>query len=365
MIALSEIRIHFPRRLNSQSFLPLFLQRDLSQTMSPPKRVAVLYQALEPPIINGIQKPKKPGGYSFLLLQSRTLLTCAPGYRDSSADIAFVLQLQRGIEVITPAENPDPHAESDWCFPDCEQGILEAVKKGATYLWANTILFSKHPLQVSTVLTEKEKNLRIVGQPPLFVELYDDKNAVNEWLRQQEGLTLPRAFTIQDEIHDLPGLTSSKQMSFPLVAKPVRGRGSHGVKVCASLEELYAHIESLLAESPLVLIEEYLAGEEITITVIPPSDDKSDFWALPIVTRFNHHGGIAPYNGVVAVTQNSRVVSQDEFNANVTYEAAAQECVTVAKLLKCTAPMRIDMRRYDDEAHRKFALFDVNVKPAC
>jgi hypothetical protein len=24
--------------------------------------VAILYQALEPPLINGIQKPKKPGG---------------------------------------------------------------------------------------------------------------------------------------------------------------------------------------------------------------------------------------------------------------------------------------------------------------
>jgi hypothetical protein len=25
-------------------------------------RVAVLYQALEPPVINGVRKPKKPGG---------------------------------------------------------------------------------------------------------------------------------------------------------------------------------------------------------------------------------------------------------------------------------------------------------------
>lgn len=26
------------------------------------RRVAVLYQSLEPPVINGVQKPKKPGG---------------------------------------------------------------------------------------------------------------------------------------------------------------------------------------------------------------------------------------------------------------------------------------------------------------
>lgn len=30
-------------------------------------RVAVLYQALEPPIINGVRKPKKPGGPSLFL----------------------------------------------------------------------------------------------------------------------------------------------------------------------------------------------------------------------------------------------------------------------------------------------------------
>lgn len=37
-------------------------------------RVAVLYQALDPPIINGIRKPKKPDGY-----------------QDSGADIAYNL----------------------------------------------------------------------------------------------------------------------------------------------------------------------------------------------------------------------------------------------------------------------------------
>jgi hypothetical protein len=72
------------------------------------------------------------------------------------------------------------------------------------------------------------------------------------------------------------------------------------------------------------MLEEYLSGEEATITVMPPSRDRPDYWAIPIVTRFNHDGGIAPYNGVVAVTANSRVISLEEFRADSRYGEAAR-----------------------------------------
>ncbi|KAL5354004.1 hypothetical protein ACLOAV_000089 [Pseudogymnoascus australis] len=97
--------------------------------------VAVLHQALEAPIINGVQKPMKPGGY-----------------RDSSADIAFTLRKQAGIKVLTPSESPDPGEHTGWSFPDTESGILSALRRGATHLWANTILFAEHPLQVSAAV---------------------------------------------------------------------------------------------------------------------------------------------------------------------------------------------------------------------
>lgn len=73
-----------------------------------------------------------------------------------------------------------------------------------------------------------------------------------------------------------------------------------------------------------LILEEYLPGEEVTITVMPPGrylfpstateGDKheereyNEYWALPAVGRFNHHDGVAPYNGVVAVTQNSKLL---------------------------------------------------------
>ncbi|PNP81819.1 hypothetical protein FNYG_04845 [Fusarium nygamai] len=45
------------------------------------------------------------------------------------------------------------------------------------------------------------------------------------------------------------------------------------------------------------MVEEYLAGEEATVTVMPPTSRGGSYWALPVVTRFNHIHGVAPYNG--------------------------------------------------------------------
>ena len=129
-------------------------------------RVAVLYQALDPPIINGVRKPKKPGGY-----------------QDSGADIAYNLDECDDVQVITPIKTPDPLQDGDWCFTNTEQGILEAIGKGANYLWSNTIVFASHPLQTSTQLDPFQDRVRVIGQGPLVVDKYDDKKSVNDYLR--------------------------------------------------------------------------------------------------------------------------------------------------------------------------------------
>lgn len=174
---------------------------------------------------------------------------------------------------------------------------------------------------------------------------------------------MPLAWTIHNDADsDLAASLQTLSLTFPVVGKPVRGRGSHGVKVCDSKDELVAHVEALFKESPTVLVEEFLRGEEATVTVMPPTKEKNFYWALAPVCRFNHQGGIAPYNGVVAVTANSRVVGPAEAS-HPTYSKLLQQCERVANLLGTTAPIRIDVRRYEDSADSDFALFDVNMKP--
>ena len=52
------------------------------------------------------------------------------------------------------------------------------------------------------------------------------------------------------------------------------------------------------------MAEPYLPGQEITISVFP------DGTSLPIAERFAQNNGVAPYNGDVPVTQNSRAVTE-------------------------------------------------------
>jgi hypothetical protein len=113
-----------------------------------------------------------------------------------------------------------------------------------------------------------------------------------------------------------------------------------------------------------VLVEEFLQGEEATVTVMPPTaESEGAYWSLPVVTRFNHQDGVAPYNGVVAVTSNSRVVGDKEAAGDKAYEQVQRECQEVARLIKATAPIRIDVRRRSDEKGCPFSLFDINMKP--
>jgi hypothetical protein len=264
--------------------------------------------------------------------------------------------------VVTPSPFPDPKDDQGWSFPDNEDGILSAIRQGATHLWANTILFSAHPLQTSLRLEEYKNKVWVVGQPPLLVEKFDDKEYTNNLLRSRGSFTMPRAWTV-NQADDLKSLLASNKVPYPIVGKPIRGRGSHGVKVCHSDEEIYQHVQHLFRESPIVMLEEYLSGEEATVTVMPPSTEKPDYWAMPIVVRFDHQEGIAPYNGVVPVTANSKALTPQEAGNDVRYEEAARECELAARFLNVTAPIRVDIRRFDHDPKSKFALFDINMKP--
>ncbi|KAF5027886.1 hypothetical protein F66182_27 [Fusarium sp. NRRL 66182] len=293
------------------------LRRHLFQvpiSSASPPRVDVLYQSLGPPIIDGIQKPKKPGGTSLI---------------QSSCSLAWLPSLPPGIEIVCPSDDLEPKQHVGWSFPDTEDGAVEAVEKGAAHMWANTILFATHPLQLSKRLAEYQDRIRIVGQGPLVADKYDGKECANDLLRKLDGFTLPRWWSI----HDNPNIDRNLQelvLTFPVVAKPIRGRGSHGVRVCRDLQDLTQHTQALCNESPSILLEEFLAGQEATVTVMPPVSGKGKYWALPVVARFNHVDGVAPYNGVVAVTANARAITSAESNE------AAQE-------LSVTAPIRIDV----------------------
>lgn len=72
--------------------------------------------------------------------------------------------------------------------------------------------------------------------------------------------------------------------------------------------------------------------------------DVSKHWSLPPVRRFNHVDGVAPYNGTVAVTQNSEVMQADDI-ADDAVRLVLEQCAEAAMAVGAIAPIRIDCRR--------------------
>lgn len=293
-------------------------------------RLAVLYQALEPPVINGMRKVRKPGGYS-----------------DSGADIAFAL-LKAGVNVLTP-QRAEPATAMSYVFPDTAEGVRQAVAAGADTLWANTVLFKGHPIEQVMHTT------RIVGQLPALVERWDDKFSTNRFLAEK-GLPVAQSALADDAI-DAAWL-AARGLSFPIVIKPVRGRGSQGVLVVRTLDEANRHIAELFASEfgRPVIVEEFLNGAEITLSVLTEAGAQR---ALRPVVRFNHADGVAPYNGTVAVTRNSRALSLED-SRTPALQAASDACVEAAQLVRSRCLVRIDCRADRDGVYK---LFDLNMKP--
>lgn len=303
-------------------------------------RIAILYQAIAPAIIDGAKKPLKKGGYA-----------------DSGADIAC--QLDRS-EIIIPVDHPNALHDLDWVFPDTHEGIETAIRKGAGTFWLNTVLFKGHPIEDFFT-----KNLSFIGQLPKQVGAYDDKYKTNKILAEN-GLRIPQSISIMKEQLSEPMV----KINFPMVLKPNRGRGSQGVVVVNNEVELKKELKDLFARNEFgtkVYVEEFLPGKEITVTVMPQGryvlqGKEQRFenpWSLPVIERFNHNKGVAPYSGRVAVIENSSPMSLEERNSDE-IQAVCRQCEKAASLINIKAPIRIDCRKGENN---KFYLFDLNLKP--
>ncbi|MBC7533769.1 MAG: hypothetical protein H7318_19555 [Oligoflexus sp.] len=159
-------------------------------------------------------------------------------------------------------------------------------------------------------------------------------------------------------------------MSFPAILKPIRGRGSAGVTLIKTEDE-FQDLTSKWVETDefgsSFMLEELLPGEEITVAVMPPGtylikgveEVKSKCWALPAVKRMNHVDLVAPYNGVVAVVNNSFVLNAEELK-DPDVIRITKACEKAGDLVGSKAVIRVDCRH---NTKGLYEIFDLNMKP--
>ncbi len=303
-----------------------------------PGPIAVICQASAPPPVDGISKPPKPGGY-----------------RDSGADIAFALA-RWGAQVVTPGPSPRPTQDDDWTFGDSPEELHALQRRGVRVFWANTTVHPNHPLFAL------RGNVWIVGQNPEAVHRFEDKGVMHDWLRRR-GFPVPRLWRlVLDDALALREL--GLQVGDQAILKPVRGRGSQGVTlVDAGVLDAALAVFDREQFGKEVLLEEYLPGAEVTISVLPPGEYGTEamqrcdrHFALAPVERFDHLEGVIPYSGVVPVARNSRVAT----DVNPALQDLLAVAEGIADCLRSRAAIRVDARV--DRAGR-YRVIDVNFKP--
>eukprot|EP00762_Andalucia_godoyi_P003382 ANDGO_06555.mRNA.1 hypothetical protein len=347
--------------------------------------LAVLYQAAPPPAIDGIVKPMKIGGY-----------------RDSSADIAFALHSRHSrhrCKVLVPAPHPDPAIDDHWAFPDTEESIRHVVDCGANVLWLNTILFNGHPIE--KFQRHHRSCIRAVGQPVHLTHKYDDKKVTNDlliscgvraspsFLATSRSSLWPHEALQRDELDERHANTTLVDVdswnaeshimqdcgfTFPVVVKPVRGRGSAGVVRCDTPEVFVETVQRMIKDRSFgnaLMVEPFLEGDEVTVTVMPPGQYIIDgqqtameqYWCLPAVLRFSQVNGVMPSNREVPVIRNSKAVPKSLAHEDPIYKSLYEECVRAAQIVAPKAPLRIDARQSTRAPESPFFLFDLNMKP--
>lgn len=181
------------------------------------------------------------------------------------------------------------------------------------------------------------------GSGVLGSALAINKN-ISKQLYQQAGLLTP-PFIIQksNKLIDIDGII--RELDLPLVIKPVNGGSSLGICMVFSKDLLREAVETAFKYSNTVLIEKYIKGIELTVSVI----GNAELTALPVIEiipdkKFDFFDYNAKYN------ENTREFCPARINDSLT-EKAQEIAKKAHNALFCKGYSRTDMILSDQEIY--------------
>ena len=175
-----------------------------------------------------------------------------------------------------------------------------------------------------------------------------DKVTTKKLLRYHQ-LTTPD-FCIYRRGEDLELLLNGCH-NFPLVVKPAREGSTIGISIVRDRDELAAGIAAALRHDELILIEEFIAGAEVTVGVLAGE-------ALPII-QVVPKGGFYDYHAKYTVGQTEYLLPAPLDGA---LQARLQEAAVAAyRAIGCEGAARIDFMVREEQG--EFFCLEVNTIP--
>lgn len=179
--------------------------------------------------------------------------------------------------------------------------------------------------------------LPYVGSRPPACRVAFDK-PVAKSVVAREGLHTPTAVVLPHETFRELGASAVmdhlvEQIGMPLIVKPTRGGSSLGCRVVFSAEELPSAMVACFSYGPVALVERFVSGTEVAVTVVEDADGPRTLPPVEIEARSGRY----------------------DFSAR--YTAGETEFVTPARL---SSPIADEVSRVALSAHRALGLRDLS-----
>jgi D-alanine-D-alanine ligase len=201
------------------------------------------------------------------------------------------------------------------------------------------------------------------GSGPAACMRCTDK-ALAKYLMREAGLPTPEFAAFKESaIKDLgvaaalPGLEGS--IGFPLVAKPASQGSALGVKFARSAEELPGAIVGALSYDSKVVLERYVRGRDLAVSVLDSQTPGDAPVVLPVVEAIPREEEFYNYESRYEIGMTT-FVCPAELPDGVT-ERAQQLALEVYRLLGCHGVARVDLML--EEETDELTVLETNVVP--
>jgi D-alanine-D-alanine ligase len=150
-----------------------------------------------------------------------------------------------------------------------------------------------------------------------------------------------------------------RRLGFPLVVKPASQGSALGVKFARTSEQLPAAMVGAFSYDGKIVIERYVKGRDLAVSVIDGADSRSGPVALPVVEAVPREEDFYDYESRYEIGMTT-FVCPAELEPRTT--ARAQElAVEVYRLLGCHGVARVDLML--DGASDELWVLEINVVP--